>query len=235
MNKKSILYILLDLVFLAVFNTVFFVIGGTEHPASVWISYGFIHFSYLMILVTSFLIRKSSSAAVFGFSLYSVSAVYFFAEFIVGLVFIFIGSESYKVSLVVQVIIAGIYTIMLLSNLIANEYTSDRVERHEDEVAYIKNAASRVKNLMGKASDKKANKEIERAYDTLHSSPSRSVATVKLLEEEIKNKVTDLEDAVAADETAAIITIAGKIVAKTEERNRKLKIANQGIRPSARY
>lgn len=226
MNKKSILYILLDLVFLAVFNTVFFVIGGTEHSASVWISYWFIHFSYLMILATFFLIRKSSSAAVFGFSLYSVSAVYFFVEFIVGLVFIFIGSESYKASLVVQVIIAGIYAVMLISNLIANEYTADSVERHEDEVAYIKNAASRVKILMGKASDKKANKEIEKAYDILHSSPSRSVATVKLLEEEIKNKVTDLEDAVAADETAAIITIAGEIVAKTEERNRKLKIAN---------
>ena len=30
MNKKSILYILLDLVFLAVFNTVFFVVGGTN-------------------------------------------------------------------------------------------------------------------------------------------------------------------------------------------------------------
>lgn len=113
-----------------------------------------------------------------------------------------------------------------VAGLMGNLYTADSVERHEDEVAYIKNAASRVKILMGKASDKKANKEIEKAYDILHSSPSRSVATVKLLEEEIKNKVTDLEDAVAADETAVIITIAGEIVAKTEERNRKLKMAN---------
>ena len=226
MKKKNILWILLDIVFLAVFNTVFFMVGGTDHPASAWISYGFIHFSYLMILVTPFLIRKSSSQAVFGFSLYSVSAVYFFVEFIAGLVFIFISSESYKASLVVQVIISGIYAVMLISNLIANEYTADSVEQHEDEVAYIKNAASRVKILTGKANDKKANKEIERAYDLLHSSPSRSAATVKLLEEEIKNKVTDLEDAVAANETAAIITIAGEIVAKTEERNRKLKMAN---------
>lgn len=58
MNKKSLLYILLDLIFLAVFNTVFFVVGGTEHPASVWIAYGFIHFSYIMVLVTPFLVRK---------------------------------------------------------------------------------------------------------------------------------------------------------------------------------
>lgn len=226
MNKKSILYILLDLIFLAVFNTVFFVIGGTEHPASVWISYGFIHFSYLMILVTPFLIRKSSSAAVFGFSLYSVSAVCFFVEFIVGLVFIFIGSESYKASLVVQIIIAGIYAIMLISNLIANEYTADSIERHEDEVAYIKNAASRIKLLIGKASDKKANKEIEKAYDLLHSSPSRSVATVKLLEEEIKNKVSELEDVVSSNNTTAIINISGEIISLVEERNRRIRISH---------
>lgn len=226
MNKKSILYVLLDLVFLAVFNTVFFVIGGTEHPASVWISYGFIHFSYLMILVTPFLIRKSSSAAVFGFSLYSVSAAYFFVEFIVGLVFIFIDSESYKASLVVQIIIAGIYAVMLISNLIANEYTADSVEKHEDEVAYIKNAASRIKMLIGKTSDKKANKEIEKAYDLLHSSPSRSVATVKLLEEEIENKVSELEDVVASNNTTAIINVSGEIISLTEERNRKIRISN---------
>ena len=226
MNKKPILYILLDLVFLAVFNTVFFVVGGTTHPLSVWISYGFIHFSYLMILATPFLIRKSSSAAVFGVSLYSISSVYFFVEFFVGLVFIFVGSDSYKASLVTQVIIAGVYAIILISNLIANEHTTDSIERHEDEVAYIKDAASRIKLLMGKASDKKANKAIEKAYDLLHSSPSRSVNAVKSLEKEIKNKVADLENAVTTNETAAVITIAGEIVAKTEERNRKLKMAN---------
>lgn len=226
MNKKSILYILFDLFFLAVFNTVFFVAGGTEHPASVWISYGFIHFSYLMNLATSLLIRKSSSVAVFGFSLYSISAVYFFVEVLVGLVFIFVGSDSYKASLVVQVIIAGIYAVLLLSNLIANEYTADSIECHEDEVAYIKDVASRIKLLTGRASDKKANKEIEKAYDLLHSSPSRSVATVKLLEQQIKNKVDELEDVISANDTATIITISDEIINLTEERNRKIRVSN---------
>ncbi len=226
MNKKSILFILLDLVFLVVFNTIFFAGGGIDRPASVWISYAFIHFAYLMILATPFLVGKGSSAAVFGFSLYSISAVYFFLEFVVGLVFIIIGSESYKAALVAQIVIAGLYAVILIANLIANEYTAESVERREDETAYIKEAASRIKILIGKADDKKANKEIERAYDILHSSPSRSDATVKQLETEIKNKVTELEDAVASKETELIITVAGELAAVTEERNRKLKLNN---------
>lgn len=226
MKKKNILWILLDIVFLAVFNTVFFMVGGTDHPASAWISYGFIHFSYLMILVTPFLIRKSSSQAVFGFSLYSVSAVYFFVEFIAGLVFIFISSESYKASLVVQVIISGIYAVMLISNLIANEYTADSVEQHEDEVAYIKNAASRVKILIGKASDKKANKEIERAYDLLHSSPSKSNNAVAPLESAILRAIYELESAVSSKDEDAIFSKSREIISLAETRNDELKKLN---------
>lgn len=223
--KKTILWALLDLVFLAVFNTVFFMLGGTDHPTSVWISYGFIHFAYLMILVTPFLIRKNSSAAVFGFSIYSISSTYFFVEFIAGLIFIFMRSDSLKASLVTQVIIAGLYAIILLSNLIANEHTADAVEKKEVEVAYIKNAASRVKALMGKISDKKADKAIEKAYDLLHSSPTKSSAAVHTIETQVINKVSQLEEAVSSSNVASVITLSGEIITLMEERNRKLRLA----------
>jgi signal transduction histidine kinase len=224
MNKKSLLYILLDLVFLVVFNVVFFVIGGAEHVASVWIAYGFIHFAYLMILVTPFLIRKSSSSAVFGMSIYSVSATYFFVEFVVGLIFIFIASDSYKASLVVQVIIAGIYAVILLANLIANEHTADNVAKHEAEVAYIKNTAAELKALIGKASDKRANKEIEKAYDVVHASPTKSSSVVVGIEKSIYCAVAELRDAVKNNDTAQTVVIAKEIAELTEERNRKLRL-----------
>lgn len=226
MNKKASLYILLDLVFLAVFNTVFFVIGGANHPASVWLAYGFIHFSYVMVLLTPFITAKCSSQSVFGFSLYSISSVYFFVEFVVGLFFVLVRSDSYKASLVVQVIIMGIYAVMLLSVLIANENTADSIKRHEAEVAYIKTAASAVKGLLGKVSDKKASKEIESVYDLLHSSPTRSGIDVATLEESITNSIFKLKDAVASDDAEAVISSSKEIIEFTEERNRRIKNSN---------
>lgn len=226
MSKKSVLWIIMDLIFLVVFNTVFFVAGGFDHPASVWVSYGFIHFSYLMVIITPFLIRKSSSSAVFGFSLYSVSATYFLIEFVVGLIFVLVKSDSIKAALIVQIIIAGIYGVLLISNLIANESTAESLERQEYEVAYIKNAASRVKALIGKSKDKKANKEIEKAYDLLHSSPTRSTSTAHQLESQVMNYISDLEEAVQTGNVDLTITLAGKIIETMEERNRKLRLAN---------
>ena len=226
MKKKSLLWVALDFVFLIVFNTVFFVTGGTDHTASVWVSYAFIHFAYLMVLVTPFLIRKSSSAAVFGFSIYSISSVYFFVEFVVGIIFISLKQDSYKPALIVQIVVAGINAVILISHLIANESTADSIERHEQEVAYIKEAASRVKPLIGKLSDKKADREIERLYDLLHSSPSKSSGAVYSLESSIMGMIENLEMCVSANNVETILPLVTKIATTVEERNRKLRQLN---------
>lgn len=90
----------------------------------------------------------------------------------------------------------------------------------------FQHVSSRIKQLIGKTSDKKANKEIEKAYDLLHSSPSHSVATVKLLEQQIKDKIDKLENVICSNDTAAIITISGEITNLTEERNQKIRLSN---------
>lgn len=221
--KKTVLWIILDLVFLAVFNIVFFLIGGTVHTVSVWISYGFIHFAYLMVIVTPLLIRKSSRAAVFGFSICSISSAYFLLEFVIGLVFIFKQTETLKVPIATQVVIAGIYAVILLSNLLVNEHTADAVKKQEAEISYIKTAASRVKLLMGKVSDKKAEKAIEKAYDILHSSPTKSIYAVHSIETQVINKVAELEEAVSENRIADVAGLSMEIIQLMEDRNMELR------------
>lgn len=225
-RKKIVLGILLDLVFLLVFNVVFFVVGGTEHSVSVWMSYGFIHFAYLMVLLTPFLTRKgSSSSHLFGLTIASVSTTYFLIEFIVGLVFIFINPESFKAPLVVQIIIAGIYLVILLINMMANETTADNLQKQKDEIAFIKNASSRVKGLLDKLDDKKANKAIEQVYDLIHSSPTKSCVAAQGYETDIMNKIAQLEDYVSSKDKDSAVKIAGEITSLIEERNRKVRSA----------
>lgn len=223
MNKKNVLWILLDLVFLVVFNVVFFVASGTQHPASVWISYGFIHFAYIMLLVTPFLIRKSSSAAVFGFSLYSISSTYFFVAFIAGIVFIVMHPETYKASLLVQVVIAGIYAVMLLSNMIANEHTADSIERHEVEIQYVKQSSAMLKGIMEMTDDKALKKKIEKAYDLLHSSQVKSNGSVRDYEVTVIDLIEVLEGNVSRNDVVAANTTLEKIMKNANERNRRLK------------
>ena len=226
MNNKNFLWVILDLIFLVIFNVVFFVISGTEHPASVWISYGFIHLAYIMLLITPKLIRKSSSSSVFGFSLYSISSTYFLVEFIIGVIFIFAKPESYKVSLVVQIITFGIYAAMIISHIIANEYTADNIERHELELQYVKNCSAQLKGIMNQVEDKNIKKKVEKAYDTLHSSPVRSNNTARDYELTVMDLIEVLEQNIERNDLIAASTTLDKILKNADERNRRVRLGN---------
>ena len=226
MSKKQTLWILLDLVFLIVFNAVFFVAGGVNHPASVWISYGFIHFAYILLLITPFLIRKSTNTAVLGFPLYSISSAYFIVAFVAGLVFIFIHPESYKMALIVQVIIAGIYAIMLFSHMIANESTADSIRQHEMELQYVREASCKLKRIMDSISDKQLCKKVEKLYDLLHSSPVKSNNSVRDYELAVLDLIDVLEGNVNRHDISAAEITVNKIKRNASERNRRLKYGN---------
>ena len=76
------------LLFLVVFNVLFFLVVGTENPTSVWVSYGFIHFSYLTVLFLPVISSKGEASYYLSSTLYVQSIAYFLLELVVGIVFI---------------------------------------------------------------------------------------------------------------------------------------------------
>lgn len=223
MNKKSILLILLDLVFLIVFNVIFFVVGGTDHKLSVWISYIFIHFAYLMILITPLLLKKSVKNTSLGLSLYSISAVYFFITFIIGIFFILLHLDNYKSGLVIHVIIAGIYAIILISNMIANEYTVENIEKHETEIKYVKECSARLKGILDRTEDRKMKKKIEQVYDLIHSSQVKSEVHVRDYEIQVINLIEALDEKTQENNTDMVNELLKEITNIANKRNNALK------------
>lgn len=131
MKKKTGLWIALDLIFVVLFNVVFFALLGGKHPASVWIAYAFIHIAYIMVVVTPFLARKGRDAHLFGTTIASISTVYFIAALIAGIIIILIRPKTVKWTMIVEVVMTGIYGVMLLINMLANEHTADVTEKRK--------------------------------------------------------------------------------------------------------
>ena len=223
MKKKNVLWAILDLIFLVIFNALFFVLGGTIHNASVWISYVFIHFAYCMLLLTPKIIRAGKSSAVFGFSLYSISAVYFLIEFITGIIFILVSPESTSAALLVQLCIAGLYGILLVSHLLANEYTAEAEEKRQPPIAYVKDASRKLKGLLESISDKETKRKVEQVYDALYSSPVKSHPNVTQIENLILQSVNDLEYEVTTGNKDGIMSVANSLLVSINERNDLLR------------
>lgn len=74
---KKLLVSFIDLVFIIVFNIVFFAIGGVNHILATWIAYSFIHISYIILLLTSLIIKDKENAVIFNIPIISVTSIYF--------------------------------------------------------------------------------------------------------------------------------------------------------------
>jgi len=227
MKTTNVLWIVLDLIFLIVFNVLFFVLGGTVHNISVWMSYCFIHFSYIMLILTPLITRRGRSKAVFGVTLYSISAVYFIISLITGIIFILLAMEEYTVSLLVQLCIVGLYGIILISNIMANGRTTDAEEKRSYEIAYIKEASAKLKGMLDNMSDREIRKKIEIAYDAVNSSPVKSHPNVTQIEDQVLQSIYELEDEITAGNNDNIVTITNSLLKAVNDRNMQLKLISE--------
>lgn len=225
MKKTTFLWYLLGF-FVIIFNIYFFLLKGFDQPTSVWISYASIHIAYLMLLLTPFFVRKGSNSVDYGPPLFVITASYFFFAFTIGVVFIILSPETYTLALLVQITITAFFAVLLLNNLIYNDHTADNIERHEGELKYVKKSSSKLNALLQQTSDIKILKEIEKAYDLIHSSQVKSSYNIKLVEQAVIDEIDNLEKALKQRNLENIQLIVDKIYNLANERNRQLNLLN---------
>lgn len=222
MKRKNTMWSILYLIFLVVFNLIFYTLGGINHPASVWISYFFIHFAYLFLLATPFFVRKGRETGTFSAVLGWISATYFGIELVVGILFILIPPKGIKGALIVQVLILAVYLFVLISNMIANEQTETAIERHSKDLCYVKTASVRMRSIIEKVGDRVLLKKIEKVYDVLRCSPVKSSSAANEIEQRVFKELDSLERAVSMGDEEGINTSAETLYALVVERNHRL-------------
>lgn len=222
MKKINILSIILDLIFLIVFNAVVFLLTNEYTPAF-WISYVFINFSYIMMIMSPVFMPKTKNVAVFGYPVAYISFVYFLVEFFTGIFFLTIGKYNTKYAFIVQLIVTGFYGVTFISNLIANERTIEDEGKRQEEIMYIKMAILEVDSIMKQIKDSNLRKKVEKVYDALRSSQVRTYPELYDIENDIDKNITSLDRAVKQNLEDEINNIIYKILKLIDERNQKIK------------
>lgn len=221
--KKKIFLISAGLIFPIVFNIIFFLVGGTSHPASVWMSYGWIMFAYILGFVLLFVRSETKSSAVFSFSVGTVSAVYFLVELVVGIIFICIASGDYKFALIVQLVPFALYLCALFLCLYVNSRTAENEKRRGREIAFVRRAYFKVEGIMEMDEAAPLHAELEELYDLIHGSPVQSSAEAKATENSIYDLLDELQEKISD------VSAAGDLIKKAKrlvnERNRLVSLA----------
>ena len=223
MTKKNILTIILDSVFIIAFNILFFLNGGTQHVAAVWTAYGFLHFAYLMVLITPLISSRGSTAVLSKTTTYTISLFYFVVELIFATVTFATKTEHIKLVISIETVITALYAIILVINLLADDSIENKQKRHDSENDYIKGISSQLKYIETLISDKTAKAKIESLYYLAHSSPIKSDESLRFYENEIVRNISILEESANKNDSEQVISISGEIKRLLNKRNFEIK------------
>jgi hypothetical protein len=220
--KKNVLKIVLVTVFLLLFNVIYFMAEGTGRTASCWIAYGFIHASYLLLVFSGLIAGREGKTVELALPVYGISLTYFVINLLVGIVIIVVSPERIKLSLIVEILMLGIYLVFLCTTLLANEHTMEQTGQRRIEKRYVQDCSNEIKTMMERTGDRTIYKKLERVYDVLHASPLKSNDSVMEYELEVIRLIRVLDRNLQSREAEAIDRTIQEILQNAGERNRRL-------------
>lgn len=224
--KTTLIRIVFTLVFLVVFNTLFFLLSGTDNPTSVWVSYAYIHVAYFTILFLPVLKTKGDASYYLSSVLYGQAITYFLLELIAGVVFIIYRMESPVWSLVVQTALWLIFVVLILGNAWANQATAQSLEKRKQDIDTYQSMRMSLKRLMAKTDKPELKRQIADCSDKLEASSSRQTQESEKIDIEIEQTIASLRQSITGDDVEESTSLARQLAGLIEERKTILKYSH---------
>jgi len=221
--KSNIFKIITGLIFLILFNGLFFYLGGTEQTEVNWICYGFIHVSYLCILSTPLFCKSGKGSEVLSYSLYLRALFYFLTELTIGIACITINPESSTWPLIIQGTLLAVFLFLQTMSVLANDSTVASIDKQQTESIFIKTLGDKIYLRMNGIEDKDIRKCVVKAYDAIMNSPVESFPNVSNIELSLSNTVDMLCSAIENGDEERIKLMAKRVIISVQERNMMIK------------
>lgn len=226
MNKKNLLWIAISAIFPAVFNAVVFMTADT-HTDTFWTSYAFIHFAYFILLIMIFSTKKKSCQSFMGYPLIGITWVFFLLESAIGIGFIVYREASFKTAFIPQIIVAAIFGIVLISNILANDKDELSDGQNRNEVLFMKNAIAELDLLYAQIKDQAFKKKFEKTSDTFRSGQIKSDPSLAGLENNLLICINNLKVAVNEKDYSNGENILEEIDKIQLERNSRIMLSKK--------
>lgn len=165
MKNNKVLYGIIGLVALVIVNLVVF-ISIKEFSTAIYINIAFLNISVLNLWFFSIMFGDKKE----GFMNYTrlpMVSLYSVVTFILSALLVLINFQNVKVTIVVQVILLGIYIILLATNTMANNSARNSVAIDKNNYGKVNDMAKRLDLILKTVENREIYKKIEKAYDAV--------------------------------------------------------------------
>jgi hypothetical protein len=228
-NKRGLLFSILPTIIVAiVYSLIVFLVVDAENRNNIfWMSYAFTMAAIIFnILCAVIVIGKGGypKKTFLGLSVLHAGMVYMFVQLIAGILLMLLPDGSWKLSLIVQVIILAIFLIAVIGALAVGEHTTDFEAEVAQKRYYIQSIVVELEGMAAAAQDAAVKKLLKDLYESFKYSDPMSNDALTPLENKIAALVAELGELVQVGDAPAISAKAKEIETALAERNRKVKL-----------
>ncbi len=165
MKNNKVLYGIIGIVALAIVNVVVF-LSLKEYTTARWINIAGLNLSIIVFWAAG-IITGDKSEKFLGYARFPIVAVYSVLTFIISALFILINVKSVTLSVIVQVILLGLFAIVMCTNTMANNASKNITNIDKANYNKVTDMAKRIELIMQSVDDREVYKKIEKAYDSV--------------------------------------------------------------------
>ena len=209
MKNNKVLYGIIGVGGLVVINLIVFLCVNVYTTAR-WINIAGLNLSVIVFWVAG-IMTGSREEKYTEYARFPIVACYSIPTFLMSIIFIAIGLENVTVSIITQVVLFGLFAVVMCLNTMANN--SARNTTNEDKIYFNKliNMSNKIETIMNTVNDKDMYKKIEKAYDSVKNANVTNKEDVTDIDNDIMQSIGALEVAVQSNNIAMVEEQVSKI------------------------
>lgn len=181
--------VIIKFILLAMFNISFYSITKASCTLSMWISYGFIHFAFLMFFLEPLFVQNSKNSKHVAIeSITLLTIIYFFCSLSVGIFFL-INPLLVVYQYSIEVFVTGIYLIILIITVVINNKIAKNESEFLADKQFLTTVFVKAEFIKSKVTDKKLLMDLQ---EQSKYSPVKSSEIVRNYENELIKILDDI-------------------------------------------
>lgn len=222
--KKYIIYTVVYLIFLLVFDGLFlYFVDIQACKKTMLVAAGGLNAAYLSLLLIPALSPRQRGQMVLTSALYIIGIFYFIAELIVVVCFMIWPPETILWPIVVQAGLMALYIIVLLSSVAGNDATQKAVAEQRQMSRTVHDRADTMSDILTIVQNLEAKKLLSKCRDELNACPLRSTAEISPIEDEIDSLIMIINDYAVEGSIDELMKTANRLRLTINKRNSRLK------------
>ena len=165
MKNNKVLYGIIGIVALAMINVIVFV-SVKEFTVARWINIAFLNLSVIVLWFFSIMFGNKEE----GFMNYSrlpIVLLYSGITFVISALLIIINLQNVTATIVTQVILLGLFIILLSTNTMANNSARNSIAVDKKNFSKVSDMTKRLELILKTVENRDVYKKIEKAYDAV--------------------------------------------------------------------